>query len=179
MSPDPAVNRPEASRGPEPAKIGLVENRFTLNGGNLRALTQPIRATTPLARVRCQGRSKTRPVWRSKSRPVDKCVVVVGWGIEGPLERSERGSSIPQRLAGWMTFFGATVLMAVSLIEITFYISALSPDPALMPSISLRLISAVQHLYFIVAAPTLFLPLGIILISPGYSHDCLDIWRSH
>jgi hypothetical protein len=70
-----------------------------------------------------------------------------------------------QRLAGWMTFFGATVLMTVSLIEITFYISALSPDPALMPSISLRLISAVQHLYFIVAAPTLFLPLGVILIS--------------
>ena len=53
-----------------------------------------------------------------------------------------------QRLAGWMTFFGATILMAVSLIEITFYISALSPDPALMPSISLKLISAVQHLYF-------------------------------
>jgi len=69
-----------------------------------------------------------------------------------------------QRLAGWMTFFGATILMAVSLIEITFYISALSPDPALMPSISLKLISAVQHLYFIVAAPSLFLPLGIVLV---------------
>ncbi len=70
-----------------------------------------------------------------------------------------------QRLAGWMTFFGATILMTVSLIEITFYISALSPDPAIMPSISLKLISAVQHLYFIVAAPTLFLPLGLVLIS--------------
>jgi hypothetical protein len=32
-----------------------------------------------------------------------------------------------QRLAGWMTFFGATILMTVSLIEITFYISALNP----------------------------------------------------
>ena len=70
-----------------------------------------------------------------------------------------------QRLAGWMTFFGATVLMMVSLIEITFYISALNPDPAMMPSISLRLIYAVQHLYFIVGAPTLFLPLGIVLVS--------------
>ena len=70
-----------------------------------------------------------------------------------------------QRLAGWMTFFGATILMTVSLIEITFYISALSPDPAMMPSISLRFISAVQHLYFIVAAPTLFLPLGLVLVS--------------
>jgi hypothetical protein len=44
-----------------------------------------------------------------------------------------------QRLAGWMTFFGATILMTVSLIEITFYISALYPDPAMMPSISLKL----------------------------------------
>jgi len=69
-----------------------------------------------------------------------------------------------QRLAGWMTFFGATILMTVSLIEITSYISALNPDPAMMPSISLRLIYAVQHLYFIVAAPTLFLPLGIVLV---------------
>jgi hypothetical protein len=69
------------------------------------------------------------------------------------------------RLAGWMTFLGATILMMVSLVEITFYISALNPDPAMMPSISLRLIYAVQHLYFIVAAPTLFLPLGIVLIS--------------
>jgi len=70
-----------------------------------------------------------------------------------------------QRLAGWMTFFGATVLMTVSLIEITFYISALNPDPAIMPSISLRLIYAVQHLYFIAAAPSLFLPLGIVLLN--------------
>lgn len=69
-----------------------------------------------------------------------------------------------QRLVGWMTLFGATILMTVSLIEITFYISAMNADPAIMPSISLKLISAVQHLYFIVAAPSLFLPLGIILV---------------
>lgn len=69
------------------------------------------------------------------------------------------------RLAGWMTFFGATILMTVSLIENTFYFSALNPDPAVMPSISLRLIYAVQHLYFIVAAPALFLPLGVVLFS--------------
>jgi hypothetical protein len=70
-----------------------------------------------------------------------------------------------QRLAGWMTLFGATILMTVSLIEITFYISALHRDPPMMPFISLKLISAAQHLYFIVAAPALFLPLGIVLIS--------------
>lgn len=70
-----------------------------------------------------------------------------------------------QRLVGWMTLFGATILMSVSLMEVTLYISALNPDPDLMPSISLKLISAVQHLYFIVAAPALFLPLGIVLLS--------------
>jgi hypothetical protein len=69
-----------------------------------------------------------------------------------------------QRLAGWMTFFGAAVLMTVSLIEITFYIGALFPDPAVMPLVSLKLIYAVQHLYFVVAAPALFLPLGVVLI---------------
>jgi len=69
-----------------------------------------------------------------------------------------------QRLSGWMTFFGATILMTVSLVEITFYISALHADPATMPYISLALISAVQHLYFIVAAPSLFFPLGIVLV---------------
>ena len=69
-----------------------------------------------------------------------------------------------QRLAGWMTFFGATILMTVSLVEITFYIGALHTDPAVMPYISLALISAVQHLYFIVAAPSLFFPLGIVLL---------------
>jgi hypothetical protein len=73
-------------------------------------------------------------------------------------------ASATQRLSGWMTFFGATILMTVSLVEITFYISALHADPATMPYISLVLISAVQHLYFIVAAPSLFLPLGIVLV---------------
>ena len=69
-----------------------------------------------------------------------------------------------QRMAGWMTFLGATILMTVSLVEITFYISALHTDPPMTPYISLALISAVQHLYFIVAAPSLFLPLGIVLL---------------
>jgi hypothetical protein len=67
-------------------------------------------------------------------------------------------------LAGWMTIFGASVLMTVSLFEIGFYISALNPEPTTMPSISLRFIYAVQHLYFIVAAPALFLPLGTVLV---------------
>ena len=69
-----------------------------------------------------------------------------------------------QGLSGWMTFFGATILMTVSLVEVTFYISALHTDPSTMPYISLVFISAVQHLYFIVAAPGLFLPLGFVLL---------------
>jgi hypothetical protein len=73
-------------------------------------------------------------------------------------------SGAAQRLSGWMTFLGATTLISVSLIEITFYISALFPDPPEMPLVSIKLIYAVQHLYFIAAAPALFLPLGIIII---------------
>jgi hypothetical protein len=68
------------------------------------------------------------------------------------------------RIAGWMTIFGATTLMTVSLIEIVFYISALNNNPATMALISYELIHAVQHLYFIVAAPALFLPLGIVIL---------------
>jgi hypothetical protein len=63
-----------------------------------------------------------------------------------------------------MTFFGATILMMVSLMEITFYIGILFKDPPLNGLFILNLISAVQHLYFIIAAPSLFIPLGIILI---------------
>jgi hypothetical protein len=81
-----------------------------------------------------------------------------------------------QRLAGWMTFFGATTLVWVSLIEITFYIRALRPNPDVMPSISLGLISAVQHLYFIVAAPALFLPLGFVLL--GSFDTSASLWIS-
>lgn len=73
-------------------------------------------------------------------------------------------SGAAQRVSGWMTFFGATILMIVSLVEITFHISALHPDPPTMPYISLVLISAVQHLYFVVAAPSVFFPLGIVLL---------------
>jgi hypothetical protein len=69
------------------------------------------------------------------------------------------------RLAGWMTMFGGTILMMVSLVEITFYISALYNNPATMALISGELIHAVQHLYFIVAAPALFLPLGAVILS--------------
>src|SRR5215469_8162093 len=64
-----------------------------------------------------------------------------------------------------MTFFGATTLMIVNLIEVTFYIVALFTNPPGMTEIGMRLIESVQHLYFIVAAPAVFLPLGIVLVT--------------
>lgn len=70
-----------------------------------------------------------------------------------------------RRLAGWMTFFGATVLMMVTLVEVTFYIAALFANPPGMTEVGIRLIESVQHLYFIIAAPALFLPLGMVLVS--------------
>ena len=69
-----------------------------------------------------------------------------------------------QKLSGWMTMFGAVVLMIVSLLEITFYIAAVFLSPKIGILISLNTIHAVQHLYFIVAAPTLFISLGAVLI---------------
>jgi hypothetical protein len=68
------------------------------------------------------------------------------------------------RLAGWMTLFGAATLMTVSLIEITGYIGVLHTSPATMPGTSLALIYSVQHLWLIVGAPALFLPLGLVIL---------------
>jgi hypothetical protein len=68
------------------------------------------------------------------------------------------------RLAGWMTLFGAATLMTVSLIEITGYIGTVHTSPATMPGTSLALIHSVQHLWFIAAAPALWLPLGLVIL---------------
>ncbi len=73
-------------------------------------------------------------------------------------------SGAERRLSGWMTFFGATTLMSVNLIEVTFYICALFTTPPGMTKVGIRLISSVQHLYFVVAAPAVFLPLGTVLV---------------
>ncbi len=74
-------------------------------------------------------------------------------------------SGAATRVSGLMTVFGGTILMMVSLVEVVFYITALYPDPATMASIGGNLIYAVQHLYFIVAAPALFVPLGTVILS--------------
>jgi hypothetical protein len=71
------------------------------------------------------------------------------------------------RLAGWMTLFGAATLMTVNLIEITGYIGTLHTSPATMPGTSLALIHSVQHLWFIAAAPALWLPTGLVILGSG------------
>ncbi|HEX5414097.1 MAG TPA: hypothetical protein VFZ25_00425 [Chloroflexota bacterium] len=68
------------------------------------------------------------------------------------------------RFVGWLTFFGGIILTVVSLVEVVCYIAALYPVPPSMALISVALAHAVQHLYFFVAAPTLFLPLGAVLL---------------
>jgi len=69
------------------------------------------------------------------------------------------------RLMGWMTLFGGSILVMTSLIEVTFYLSAVNGNPATTALISLDLISAVQHVFSMVSAPALFLPLGIVILS--------------
>jgi len=72
---------------------------------------------------------------------------------------------LSHRISGWMTMVGGVILVMVSLTEVVFYISALLPDPPAMGSLSLGLAHAVQHLYFMVAAPAFFLPLGLVILS--------------
>ncbi len=69
------------------------------------------------------------------------------------------------RFAGWLTLFGGAILTTVSLVEIVFYFGALFPDPETMVVISPNFGHATQHLYFIAAAPALFLPLGAVIIA--------------
>ena len=83
-------------------------------------------------------------------------------------------SKAAQTLTGWMVFFGAGILMTISLIEITFYIAVLFKNPPLGSLIGLNIIYAVQHLYFIIGAPALFIPLGLIL----RKSDVLPKWFS-
>lgn len=73
-------------------------------------------------------------------------------------------SGAAQRVSGWMTLLGMSILIAVSLIEATFYVFALSTQSPELVVMSVKLINAIQHLYFDVAAPAVFLPVGLILL---------------
>lgn len=69
-----------------------------------------------------------------------------------------------KRISGWMTLLGASILMMVSLSEVVAYICALDSSPASMGQIGNNIGHAIQHLYFFIAAPSLFLPLGVVLL---------------
>ena len=73
-------------------------------------------------------------------------------------------SEATRRVSGVLTIFGAGVLMTTSLMEIACYIGQLYLLPPEMPRIANTFGYAIQHLYFFVAAPALFLPLGIVLL---------------
>jgi hypothetical protein len=79
------------------------------------------------------------------------------------------------RLAGWMTLFGAATLMTVNLVEVVGYIATLHTSPATMAETSLALIHSVQHLWFIVGAPALWLPLGLVILGSGVLPRILGI----
>lgn len=71
------------------------------------------------------------------------------------------------RVTGWMTFFGGTILMMVSLIEVTFYLLTLqgsSNHDGVTVSLGLQLIAAIQHGYSLIAAPAVFFPLGAVIL---------------
>ncbi len=73
-------------------------------------------------------------------------------------------SGSERRVSGLLTIFGAGVLMTTSLMEVACYIGGLFVDPPDMPRIANTFGYAIQHLYFYVAAPALFLPLGFVLL---------------
>jgi hypothetical protein len=71
------------------------------------------------------------------------------------------------KFSGWMTFFGGIILVTVSFIEVTFYLSAVNGSTATTGLVSLDLIHAVQHLFSIIAAPWLFFFLSVIILRSG------------
>jgi hypothetical protein len=93
--------------------------------------------------------------WLQATGPV--LIVLFGFTIA-------RAAGAAARVAGWMTLFGACTLMTVSLVEIVFYIGALHTSPPAMADISFAFLRADQPLYFIVAAPALFAPLGVVIL---------------
>jgi hypothetical protein len=62
-----------------------------------------------------------------------------------------------------LVVLGLTPLVTVSLLEVTFYLAAANAETTEAGQLSMAMIRAVQHLYFIVAAPAAFIPLGFVL----------------
>jgi hypothetical protein len=65
--------------------------------------------------------------------------------------------------AGIMTFVGGVALIIVDLTEVWGYLSALNSTVATVQA-RIDFIHTVQHLYFIPAAPLVFIPLGFVVL---------------
>lgn len=72
-------------------------------------------------------------------------------------------AEMASRFSGWLTFFGGMLLTVTSLVEVAFFFSATTGSQPTIALISLDLILAAHRLYFIVAVPALFLPLGYVI----------------
>ncbi|HEX4205342.1 MAG TPA: hypothetical protein VHZ51_14340 [Ktedonobacteraceae bacterium] len=68
------------------------------------------------------------------------------------------------RFAGLVSICGGMLLVIVSLIEVTFFLGAANAGNLMTAQISLSLVRAVQHLYSIIAAPALIIPLGFVIL---------------
>src|SRR5260221_3780145 len=68
------------------------------------------------------------------------------------------------RFAGLATLLGGSIFMIVALIEVTFYLGAANAHNLTTALLSLSFVNAVQHLYSIVAAPALIIPLGVVIL---------------
>lgn len=67
------------------------------------------------------------------------------------------------RISGSLTILGGSILMMVSLAEVVCYMAALDAVPSSMGLIGNAVGHVIQHLYFIVAAPAVFVPLGVVI----------------
>lgn len=68
------------------------------------------------------------------------------------------------RFAGLAAIMGGSIFMVVDLIEVTGFLGAANAHNLTTALISLSIVSAVQHLYSIVAAPALIIPLGFVIL---------------
>lgn len=74
-------------------------------------------------------------------------------------------AGMTQRFSGWLTLYGGLLLAVTSLVEAMFFFSATAGVQPAMNLISLDLIHAIHRMYYIVAVPALFFPLGAALLS--------------
>ncbi len=79
-------------------------------------------------------------------------VVIAGWA---------------SRIAALLTLLGGTILVVVSLIEVTWYLLTLqgaASGNAAQVALSLELVKAIQHAYSMIAAPAVFIPIGVVIL---------------